>query len=129
MTIRREIGFLARWLQGGFDPEEWIPGLPVNQGRVTLHISSMHGHRQEMDLQAALVKLRRLQSCCDTWISLDSIYWDPSALLVDITSYDVTHIIWPLCDELVTLSKSLLLIRTISSKEAWQQKMEAVYQR
>ena len=66
MNIRREIGFMASWLQGDFDPEEWTSGLPDNQGRMMLHISAMYGHRQEMDLQAALVKLRRLQVCNDT---------------------------------------------------------------
>ena len=129
MRIRREIGFLARWLEGGFDPEEWVAGLTGQEARMTLHMSARAGRRQEMDLQAVIIKLRRLSNCRATWISLDSIFWDPSALIVDTTAPEVSALTWELCDDMATLSENQLIIRASAGKELWQDKMEELYRR
>jgi len=126
--IRRRVEEVKHFLGGEFDPEEMVPGLTGSNSRMVLHISAQAGKLAEMDIQACIRKLRRRVVGPGVFLSSDTIFNDPSALLLEVSHPLALEKAWELCEEMVTLSKSTSLIRTSADKASWEKLMEDLYQ-
>jgi len=122
LSTRRRLAGVKECLGGEFDPEEMVQGLGPEEGRMALHISAGEGVRTEMDLQAILRAIRREVQDEEIYLATDSIFADPSAMIMESTHSAAVKMAWGLCDEMVSLGRNLSLVRTSMGKDLWEKR-------
>jgi len=129
LKVRRELAAgVLRKLEGGFHPEELVPGLKKEEGRAIIKLSTKEGKFSELDLEALVRKVKDHFGQKELWVALDTIFKDTGAMVVETNHPKAFEKIWHLCEEATSINKNMVLVRSSADKERWEQEVERLFQ-
>ena len=108
-------------------PQERSPASTEAFPRVRLHFVFAAGSISEFDARGLVGSIRRALGEVQAWFAEDSIFRDPSAMLLEYSSLDAIVLVEGLCRDLAVVAPGLCTIRTDIAKEVWTGRLEDIY--
>jgi len=127
LRTRRAVAAVLGGMKWSSSPQGGSPGSSPEAPRFRNHFIIGAGQISDFDLEAIILRLRDGLGAGHFLVAEDTVFKDPSSLLMGFTSLDAIFKVTATCTDIALVNKSLAVIRTNRTPEQWKMLLDDIF--